>query len=85
MAKRVVTVSVTQEDIDYGEAGHYEKCTVALALYRATGEVWHVSGLQAHRASHNSPNITLPSTASDFVTAFDNGELVKPFSFSMEV
>jgi hypothetical protein len=85
---RTVTVDVTADDIAQGKACKSRECQVALALARATGEVWEVGATTAIRGAV----AYLPFEAKRFISAFDIADLgyqppfsIAPFSFTLEL
>jgi hypothetical protein len=90
-----ITVQVTQEDIADGERYACCECPVALALKRATGREWFVTGvflnlLKPGQSFTDSGvaavELTLdtPQEVKTFIHAFDENDPVKPFTFEIE-
>lgn len=92
-------VSVTQEDIDHGQAGG-RKCPVALALTRATGRNVGVAlsyfGFYEVEIKAFGPAIPLPEEVTKFIHAFDETRMpsrikpettegLKPFEFEVDL
>jgi hypothetical protein len=71
----IMTVNVTQEDIDSGVKNESEKCPVGLAMARH-----HV--LREMITSIDDPDRALLSR---FMCAFDEGRAVQPFEFAVHV
>lgn len=82
---RRVEVYVKQSDISRGKRGHAKTCAIARAMRRAEvfGRDVHVYGPEAQTARFG--RIPLPWKCEDFVSGFDRGEPVKPFSFSVRI
>lgn len=82
-----LTVDVTQDDIDNGEPVNGNHCAVALALIRATGDPYVSCGIATASwyVGGDVKYVCLPTKATDFIDAFDEGEPVEPFSFEVEV
>lgn len=85
-----VTVEVTQEDIDKGEALDCYKCPIALALLRLFPD--YVPDVEGEKASlcqepfgmlETVFRASLPEDASDFVYTVDDGEPVEPIEFTL--
>lgn len=77
----MITVKVTQEDIQTGAKDNCYRCPIALALNRALKKpvtCWTYT-YTIHNISY-----TLPSVVSRFIVGFDGGDLVKPFEFQIE-
>ena len=83
---RTVTVEVTQEDIDKGKAYDCLKCPIALALQRATGglSVWVNPGTWRIR-DYSMRWCKFSSEEAAFIEDFDEGRLVEPFHFTVEL
>jgi hypothetical protein len=82
---RIIQVSVTQEHIDQGSTHSCASCPVALAL-RDTGP--ENSYLVNYASLHNIYNervATLPGAAIRFITEFDAGYDVQPFTFFVQI
>lgn len=78
-------IEVTQRDIDNGVRDHCDKCAVALAIRRATGQDWQVAGPYAVLADGGYfRESVLPQVVAQFVRDFDNELAVHPFSFEFE-
>jgi hypothetical protein len=76
-------INVTQEDIDEGKPVVCNECPVALAIARALpGCEIHVLGTIV---IVNGMYYQLPDECLDFVTRFDDGKSVSPFSFTLEI
>ena len=67
----MLTIKVTQEDIDEGEPCSKLSCPVAIALERATGILWRVSYRRAEMAGCG--RIILEWNVSEFIRKFDAG------------
>jgi hypothetical protein len=84
MTKKI-RVNVTQQDIEQGWRGSSQACPVARALRRQdelrrwwVGPDYIISELGSREAN-------LPPEARVFISAFDHGYPVAPFSFDLEV
>ena len=80
-------VNVTAEDIARGIRVSANSCPVARALQRCTGDrLATVDGSRATVNYHrNFARFRLPPEVSYFVSDFDAGRPVAPFSFEFEV
>jgi hypothetical protein len=84
-------IDVTQRHIMYGQRGKCETCPVALAikekvLRKVDVEVATYIVELTNRV--NKPviiSLTPPVIVSWFVSRFDNGEVMPPFSFSLDI
>ena len=91
----IVTVEVTQADIDTGEQKNCARCPVALAVMRAMpgvevevvpGKAWILPpDTPEARRWYDWEPCPLPDKARDFVWRFDQGWVAKPFTFDLEV
>lgn len=75
----MITVEVTQEDIDKGECVDPWTCAIALALNRATGD--SSASVGPDDATIDGVDWLLPEVARDFISKFDHREHVEPFTF----
>lgn len=75
------TIKVTEEDIIKGWNASAHYCPVALAAKRAFASEEITVGPEALFLKCN--RFTLPFKAKLFITRFDAGEQVKPFSFRL--
>jgi hypothetical protein len=83
---RAVTIDVTDEDIANGKPKEPYGCPIYLAGKRAGIERLRVgSSCLDVLEGDRSMNIELPPEASSFITLFDFGALVYPFSFTIEL
>lgn len=82
MIKRVM-VEVTRDDISYGRTMNSTRCPVALALLRTTGADRVM--VRQHYAVIGTFHVVLPDAVVKFVSEFDFGLQVKPFSFEVPV
>ena len=82
----MLTVNVTQDHIDKGARKAAYQCPVSLALREVDpGSDWCVSTLHIMRETGHDVGITeSPATVSKFVSRFDNGDPVQPFSFEID-
>jgi hypothetical protein len=88
-----VLIKVTQQHIERGEANHCCECPVALAAAEAFPH--------AEKAGRNGVVVTgygillalagrelllsLPEEVADFIAAFDYGQPVEPFEFTVQI
>lgn len=79
-----VTISVTQEHIEAGEARNCSRCPLALAVAAAGIERPEVdyTFVDAFRSGQRV-RAALPAVAIVFVTNFDHGHPVRPFTFDL--
>ncbi len=84
-----MTIHVTQAHINAGVRQECRTCPIALALRGAIAhapEVQVMSGSFVAFGSHGGAEIhRLPEAAQDFITAFDAGQPVQPFSFELDI
>jgi hypothetical protein len=98
MEKRTLMVSVTQDDIFYGNTASCESCPIALAVNRLLRPDYHVSVVNDRVTVRKSSGrederlvqwFKLPQTARVFILAFDatvrDWVVVNPFVFPLEV
>jgi hypothetical protein len=78
----MTTITVTQEDINVGMPNRCYRCPVALALTRAFNETAEVLYGSAYIVDSRQ-YLKLPIEVSCFISSFDKGEPVKPFSFEV--
>jgi hypothetical protein len=86
------TVRVTSEHIQQGERNNPMACPIALAIIEQQWPTAEVDVFDGH-AYASDPDFTairadyltadMPDEADDFVNAFDKGEPVRPFEFSL--
>lgn len=79
----MITINVTQEDIDAGLPIKCIQCPIALAAKRVFGHEVSVAATYIHDIK--SGYYDLPRAAVDFVAAFDKGRTVTPFSFEVQL
>lgn len=83
----IVTVNVTQTDINEGLVGSCESCPISLAASRVIDPAidhWTgVNHLHVKRAAHMS--FVMPLEARLFRLRFDNRVSVRPFTFEMDL
>jgi hypothetical protein len=84
-----VVIHITQEDLDHGVRGNCGFCPVAVAAERAfqalAAFVYFASGRCILELGCNGGRqFELPSLIGKFVLAYDNGEKVHPFSFTVD-
>lgn len=81
---RLVTVNVTQRDIELGVRNSSTHCPVARALHRHRPFRYAtVNGFEAYNPWHGTT--PLPLNVQQFVAAFDDGDPVAPLQFTVEV
>ena len=77
-----VTITVTQEDIDQGIRESYYSCPIARAAERALK--WRVMVYtDTILVGDSGCDYKLPESAQEFISRFDTGKPVKPFSFEV--
>jgi hypothetical protein len=77
----MLTIKVTQCDINRGKRAECGKCPVAIAIKRATGENRVVVG--AGWARVGEMGYPLPDKVYDFIERFDFAKPVKPIRFAL--
>lgn len=82
-------VQVTQEDIDKGVDCDSGRCPIARALLRQVPGVVSVcvtvDGVDYAKADGRFAAVELPREAVRFITLFDDGRLVSPFEFDLNL
>ena len=81
---KIVTVDVTQNDIDAGDS-HADSCPVALAISRAMDRPVLVCRDCWAFWPETGTFYPMPEAAGRFIELFDNGLPVEPFSFTVEI
>lgn len=81
-------IEVRQSDIDRGERSCAQGCPIALALRRATGDVWSIypdAGGWWATDPFRHRTFMLPPEAQAFARSYDyrRGEPVQPFTFDL--
>lgn len=79
-----VIIDVTKEDIAAGDHDKCTTCPVALAMRRATGDLWEVDYIEARRR-RDRVAISLPPPVTDWIERYDGYEEVLPFQFQLEI
>lgn len=82
-----IVVDVTWQDTSNGVRRSRCSCSVSLALRRVTGSICHVGSTYAYATSatiEKERRIYLPLAARRFISLYDHGVKVKPFSFVVE-
>lgn len=74
-------IEVTQEDIKAGRKTECTRCPIALAIKRKVGYTMSV-GTRVCGSLDNE--FQLPKIAQDFISNFDHGNPVEPFTFELE-
>lgn len=84
----VVTISVTQENIDEGERNVCSDCPVALAIMAAVpgalGVTVRFETATVSLDGHRRLLLSLPREATEFIESYDDGADVSPFTFTAE-
>lgn len=86
-----IKVEVTQGDISDGVRGSPRYCPIALAVRRSGNTRAFVGGYRVSRLGGIGPldpygqSADLPSSARRFVACFDQGLVVDPISFELEI
>lgn len=83
-------ITVTQEDIEKGVRRNCVRCPIALAMTRQTGLPWFVDERGGIVFSHKHPKniqlmVDLPWQAMDFMSGFDSGLPMFPFTFDLDI
>lgn len=78
-----ITIDVTQEHIDYGEAGNSESCPIALMLKEQGYKDVSVGDECMFQYEGIEWWAPLPNIAINFIKEFDDGNKVEPFSFEI--
>jgi hypothetical protein len=77
----MITIKVTQKDINEGQRVNGYGCAVALGVKRVLGEVdFHVN---TRHIIIGEAHFDLPEHVIDFIKRFDNCERVRPTSFTL--
>ena len=89
---RTVVVEVTAEDIAKGKREDCESCPIACALLRAAGTPRaFIDGNEMAAGDWDGvfplveQRVPVPPDAAGFIADFDDGRLVKPFTFTVEL
>ena len=80
-------IDVTYFDIQRGKRTKSNACPVALAIKRAVDSHWLVSVIPGNAHFYGSiavENRSLPRQVTEFIEAFDAGNIVAPISFEIE-
>ena len=78
-------ICVTQEDINLGCRHVANHCPIAMAMKRETGSEWSVGAFAMQFLADEKVRIIhLPRECGKFVSNFDSGIRVKPFSFEFD-
>lgn len=78
-------IEVTKEDIYSGTRTDCQRCPIALAVNRALGIKTSIIGRECMYLNKDSTEIHLPLVARNFISSFDYGILLAPFSFEIEL
>lgn len=82
----MITITVTQDDIEKGEATNCHYCPIAIAAKRAF-KAYSVScavRLLIYTDETSYKKYKLPDEALNFIGDFDNGKGVEPFEFEID-
>lgn len=79
---KTIVVEVTQADINFGIRMSSCDCPVAMAIQRKTRMPIRVG---ANLITWPSCNVQHPPAVRQFITQFDRGKFVEPFSFDLEI
>ena len=90
-----LTVNVTAEHIERGTCGSCVSCPIALGIVASlpaavAADVAYMfdaitAGADVEMSDGSITYLTLPPEAAQFMTAFDDGRTVEPFTFTAEV
>lgn len=82
-----IVVPVTALDIEDGQAADCSQCPIALALLRNCGEVSTVyaDAIYIKRDCGWSPPLRTCAAVETFIRAFDRGQFVAPFEFTLTI
>lgn len=81
----LLTVQVTEKDIEDGARRNNWFCPVCRALFRITGIKWVVEETTCYPITDRNAFIPLPPEAIAFISAFDATGIAKPFEFQLEL
>ena len=82
----MITIKVTQDDIDKGTDRCGYGCPIALAAQRAlTNRHIHVGRAITTVFGYTDKRVPNPQEAQDFITLFDRGYSVEPFEFELDI
>ncbi len=80
-------IEVTEDDIEHGTKKDCGKCPIARAVSRVYKtnivDVQDADDIEIGVITHQAAQAD-KRAVSNFITAFDNGDPVKPFSFTLE-
>ena len=82
---RKIKVRVTAQHIAFGKKANYDSCPVALALAEAVGATPTTTGVATTIDLPGHRDLPLPERVSQWVSDFDAGKPVKPFTFTLRV
>jgi len=80
-----VTIAVTAEDIANGDPGNCSTCPVALAISRETGLDASFLDVDQEEIIIDEGQLTCPIVVQQFISRFDNGKPVDPFTFELPI
>lgn len=81
----VITVRITQQDIDEGRRRDNWLCPVCRALFRETGLKWVVEEATCYPLVNRNVFIPLPPEVITFVSVFDQTGIAQPFEFKLDL
>lgn len=81
----ILTIEVTEQDIEEGRRRCNWTCPICLALWRITGTKWVVDNDTCFPITRRNEFIPLPPEAVAFAREFDATGCGKPFSFPLDV
>lgn len=76
-------INVTHEDIARGRRVFCDRCPIALAVQRATGNFNAGAGPRSIWFGNPVIHYGTPVSAAEWMLAFDRSEPVEPFSFAL--
>jgi hypothetical protein len=79
-----VRIEVTQAHIDKGERTSAFSCPIALALKDHGVPKPAVTYTYFYKSDESEEQIYLPGKVCNFISAFDKGKPVEPFTFELE-
>lgn len=78
----MITITVTEEDIKNGKRHNSHKCPIALACLRTINMTWFDLYDKLQTKSFEVADV-FPGKTGIFMTLFDAGEPVEPFTFEI--
>ncbi len=80
----MITISITQADIEEGKPYNCQYCPVALAVSRAFGCAQNAVSVDGVFLSVGEQDYRTPALVNEFIQAFDDGAKVIPFTFTLD-